>query len=162
MTAALNQTPIDKDGQTLASVVRAAHKTWIEEVESYLTPVIRPGASFWERWTAVRYIADQFLEQYHRERALFDELRPYLPAEPAESLLGSCRRIDQLQRELDRVGRRRGTARTVSVAAGKLLDAVRSWCGEIEIVVPDIQRVTLPEEAQRLLAKLELYTQIRP
>lgn len=148
--------------QGLGSVLKAAHQIWIAETDDYLTPISVPEASFWERWTAVRYLADDFIAQFVRERALLEELRAFLPSKVADTLLqqGDC--IEQLQQQLDRLGRRRGTAQTVSVAARLLLDAVRTWCADIEAATWQITSAELPEEAQRVLAGFEPYAQVHP
>jgi hypothetical protein len=146
--------------QTLGPVLRAAHDIWIREAGSFLSPIIRPGAPFWDRWTAVRYLADQFMSQYRRERALVDELRPFLPPETAERLIGDGDRILQLQEQLDEVGRRRGTARTVAAIGREVLRSLRSWCAELEAAAGRLRRDLLPEEGNRLLAALELHTRI--
>ena len=142
----------------LAPVLRAAHKIWIRETNRFLLPIIAREAPFWERWTAVRYLADQFLGQYRRERALIDEVHPFLPPDTAERLTQDGERIGQLQSKLDWVGRRRGTGHTVSVISGELLHLLRSWCADIEEAAGRIQRDLLPEEANRLVADFELYT----
>lgn len=146
--------------QGLGAVLQAAHKIWIAETDSYLTPVIAREAPFWQRWTAVRYLADEFIAQYRRERALLEELQPFLPSDIAETLLRDGERIEQLQQKLDRVGRRRGTARTVSAGARLLLRSVRTWCADIEAAGSEIDRAELPEEAQRVLASFELYAKV--
>ena len=110
--------------------------------------------------TAVRYLADEFIAQYRRERALLEELRPFLPGGVADALLRDGERIEQLQQKLDRIGRRRRTARTVSVTAELLLSALRAWCADIESAASEIDRLELPEEAQRALASFKLYTQV--
>jgi hypothetical protein len=138
MNAAPKPTLATHDGSTLGSILQAAHDGWIEETESYLTPIIDSEASFWERWTAVRYIADQFAHQHWRESNLLNELRPLLNPEVAEHLISQGRRIDQLWRELDRLGRRRGTGRTVAATARTLLEALRDWCGQIETAASGI------------------------
>ncbi|HEY5939387.1 MAG TPA: hypothetical protein VIT87_01120 [Gemmatimonadales bacterium] len=147
----------DEDG-ILAPVLRAAHTVWIRETTLYLWPVFVQEAPFWERWTAVRYIADEFLRQYHLERAFVDELRPFLPPPIADSLTRDGERIGRLQCELDRVGRRRGTAHTVSVISRRLLHLLRSWCADIEAAAGRIPRGLLPPEGNRLVVDLELYT----
>lgn len=144
--------------QTIGPVLRAAHEIWVQEADSFLSPVIRPDAPFWARWTAVRYLADQFISQCSRERALVDELRPFLPPEIAERLIGEGEHVIQLQEQLDEVGRRRGTAHMVSAIASKLLQSLRSWCAEIEAAAGQLRRDILPEEGNRLLAALELHT----
>jgi hypothetical protein len=145
---------------SLAPVLRAAHQIWIRETSRFLLPIIVREAPFWERWTAVRYLADQFLGQYHRECGLIDELRPFLPADVAERLTGDGERIGRLQCKLDRVGRRRSTAHTVSVVSRELLQLLRSWCADIEEAAGRIRRDLLPEEGNRLVADFELYTSI--
>jgi hypothetical protein len=142
----------------LAPVLRAAHRIWIRETNRFLLPIMVREAPFWERWTAVRYLADQFMGQYHRERALIDEVRPFLPPDAAERLTQDGERVGRLQSELDRVGRRRGTAHTVSVLSRELLHLLRSWCADIEESAGRIPRELLPEEGNRLVADFELYT----
>src|SRR5512132_3650450 len=93
----------------LAPVLRATHETWLREVTDFLLPITRRGASFWERWTAVRYLADQFSGQYRRECALVHELRPFLPPDIGERLVRQGQRIGELQEAIDELGRKRGT-----------------------------------------------------
>src|SRR5690349_17072219 len=117
MTAIPQQSPITAECSTLGPILQAAHDIWITDAEAFLTPVAVPEATFWERWTAVGYLGDQFAAQYRRESALLQALRPFLHPATADRLTRDGERIAQLQCVLDRVGRRRGTARTVSVAA---------------------------------------------
>ena len=121
MTAVQQSSVRFHEDDILAPVLRAAHKIWIRETNRFLLPVFAREAPFWERWTTVRYMADQFLGQYHLERTLVDELRPFLPPDIAELLTRNGEGIGRLQRELDRVGRRRGTAHQVSVVSRELL-----------------------------------------
>jgi hypothetical protein len=158
MTAVQQSSVRFHEDDILAPVLRAAHKIWIRETNRFLLPVFAREAPFWERWTAVRYMADQFLGQYHLERTLVDELRPFLPPDIADSLTRDGERIGRLQCELDRVGRRRGTAHTVSVISRRLLHLLRSWCADIEAAAGRIPRGLLPPEGNRLVADFELYT----
>ena len=158
MTAIQQSTVRLHEDEILAPVLRAAHKIWIRETNRFLLPIIVREAPFWERWTAVRFLADQFLGQYRRESALVDEVRPFLPPDIAERLTRDGERIGRLQCELDRAGRRRGTAHTVSVVSRELLHLLRSWCADIEEAAVRIQRDLLPEEGNRLVADFELYT----
>ncbi len=157
MTAAQQGTVNRQEDDILAPVLRAAHEIWIQETNRFLSPIIAREAPFWERWTAVRHMADQFLEQYHRERAVVDELRPFLPPDIAERLTRDGESIGRLQCELDRVGRRRRTGHPVSVLSRELLQLLRSWCADIEEAAGQIPRDSLPEEGNRLVADLELY-----
>ena len=158
---AVQQNPVGlHEDDILAPVLRAAHEIWIRETSHFLLPIIVPEAPFWDRWTAVRYLADEFLGQYRRERALVEEVRPFLPPDIAELLTRNGEGIGRLQCELDRVGRRRGTAHPVSVVSRELLQLLRSWCADIEEAAGQIPQDLLPEEGNRLVTELELYTRI--
>lgn len=161
MTAVHDSSATHHENENLAPVLRAAHETWIRETSGFLSPIIVSDAPFWNRWTAVRYLADQFQAQYGRERALVDELRPFLQPDIADRLTQDGERIGRLQRKLDRVGRRRGTAQTVSVVSRELLRLLRSWCGEIEAAAGQIPRDLLPQEGNRLVAEFELFIRTR-
>jgi hypothetical protein len=158
MTAVQPSSVRRHEDDILAPVLRAAHRIWIRETNRFLLPIIVREAPFWERWTAVRYLADQFLGQYHRQRTLVEELRPFLPLDTAERLIQDGERIGRLQCELDLVGRRRGTGHTVSVISRELLRLLRSWCADVEEAAGAIPRDSLPEEGAKLVADFELYT----
>lgn len=160
MTAVHDSSRTLNQAATLAEILGVAHETWINETEFFLAPATAPKASFWQRWTAVRYLADQFLAQYRRERLLLGELRPFLPPHVAEDLSREGEQIARLQGYLDQIGRRRGTARTVAVVARGLLEWLRCWCADIEAATWKIRRDVLPEEGKRLVAEIELYIQI--
>lgn len=146
------------DDEVLAPVLHAAHEIWIRETNRFLLPVSVWEAPFWDRWTVVRYLADEFMGQYRREQALLDELRPFLQDDIAERLTRDGERIVRLQGELDQVGRRRGTAHTVSIVSAELLRLLQSWCADIEKAAGRIRRDSLPEEGNRAVADFELYT----
>jgi hypothetical protein len=160
MTATYHVSAALQGEETLAPTLRAAHEVWIREASSYLVPISAPDAGFWERWTAVRYLADQFLAQFHRERALIDELRLLLPPEVVDHLDREAQRIAERREQLDRIGRRRGTGHTVGMAARALLHALRIWCVELEATVGRLRRESLPDQASQLIADLEVYTQV--
>ena len=157
---ATNQGRNTDEQQGLGPVLRRAHKIWVEHTDSFLTPVIAPAVSFWERWTAVRFLADESAAQFRRECALLEELRAFLPAGVADQLLQDGERIGQLQQHLDQLGRRRGTAQKVSVAARQLLDSVRAWCADIEAAVWQVDPSVLPEEARQAVAAIQRYADI--
>ena len=148
------------DGETLAPVLRATHEVWLRETDRFLLPIILREASFWSRWTAARYLADQFLGQFRRERALVNELRAFLPHPVAERLERDAEVIHRLQSELDQVGRRRGSAHKMSPMARSFLQLLRSWCADTEAAAGEIPRDSLTPEGRRLLFDLERYASI--
>ena len=132
MTAATTDGNGAQKAETMARALRAVHQAWLRETDELLAPVLSPQADFWKRWTAVRHLADQFLAQYHREWALLRTMRPFLAPNVAAELERNGRRVAEIQRLLDQVGRRRGTGLLVSGLAGKLLEELRRWCADLE------------------------------
>jgi hypothetical protein len=160
MTAAPEYPTEMSIGESLAPTLHAAHEIWLREATRFLLPVSTEEGPFWSRWTAVRFMADQFTTQYRRERALLNELHPFLPPETAERLNEDGDRIGRLQEELDRVGRRRGTAHTVSVVSQRLLHLLHSWCADIEAAAGSVPVDSLTPEGRELLLQLERYVGI--
>lgn len=143
------------------AVLRPIHDAWVKQARRFLDPALEPGTDFWARWAAVRYIADDFLEQYRREGALVDELRPFLRPEVAERLRREGDRLFRLRLELDRIGRRRGTAVEFAAGTRDLLEQLGAWCAEIELAAAGLTRDALPAEATDLLAHLEAAASIQ-
>jgi hypothetical protein len=148
MSAPRGEEPLD-------AVLRPIHNTWVGETRRFLEPASEPGADFWTRWAAVRYLSDDFPDRYRRERALVDELRPFLLPDVAERLVREGDRLFRLRLELDRIGRRRGTATEVAAGTRDLLEQLGVWCAEIELAADGLTRDALPAEATDLLAHLE-------
>jgi hypothetical protein len=160
MTVAYDQWAGGFSTQQLGPVLQAAHRVWLQEAEGFLSPLIGREAPFWDRWVATRYLADQFAAQFRRERALVDELRPFLEPATAERLMQLSQRIGDFLEAFDRKGRRRGTGRPVSVIAGELLDTLRSWCSDVETAAGQVDGEVLTEEGRRLIAALDQYSEI--
>lgn len=149
-----------QDSETLAPTLHAAHEIWLREASRFLLPVATQEAPFWTRWTTVRYLADQFVAQYRREFALLVELHPFLQPDVAERLSLDGERIGRLLAELDRVGRRLGSAHTVSLVSQRLLSVLRAWCGDIEAAAGSISLNLLTPEGRESLLDLERYASI--
>ena len=141
--------------QSLDAVLRPIHRAWIDEARRYLVPVLEPEADFWARWTAVRYLADDFREHYRYTRSLIDNLSRFLEPEQAARLQRSGDRLLRLRLEVDRIGRRRGTAVEAARATHDLLTRLELWCVEIETSTTSVTANQLPEQAADLLAHLE-------
>ena len=156
-TAAISDT---LQTEAITRTLRAAHEIWLGETNRFLLPVSLRETSFWSRWTAIRFLADQFAAQFGRERALLAELHPYLQHDAAERLTRDSERISRLLKELDRVGRRRGTARIVSAMSQSLLHLLRSWSADIEAAAGCIPGDVLTPEGQKLLVDFERYASI--
>ena len=154
-------TSAPRGDEPLDAVLRPIHNTWVEETRRFLDPAIEPGADVWPRWAAVRYLSDDFRDRYGRERALVDELRSFLRPDLAERLIREGDRLFRLRLELDRIGRRRGTATEVAAGTRDLLEQLAVWCAEIELAAASLTRDSLPAEAADLLAHLEAAASIQ-
>jgi hypothetical protein len=141
--------------ETIDRALEEAHDRWVQQAGQFLMPAAE-GGEFWDRWAAVRYLADQFVERYSRERAFTEELHPFLTPHESERIRYEAERVARLRLELDRLGRRRGTAPEVAAAARELLDHLRLWCTEIEIYGSRIPREALSAEGARLLDLLDV------
>jgi hypothetical protein len=147
--------------QPLDPVLRPTHDGWIKQARRFLEPALEPGADFWARWAAVRYLSDAFRELYRLERARVQELRPRLQPEMAERLLRESDRVLRLRLELDRIVRRRGTSAEVATGRRDLLAQLGVWCAEIEVAARGITRGALPAGGADLLVHLEAILQNR-
>jgi hypothetical protein len=148
ITAPHNTEPLD-------AALRRVHAAWTDEARRFLEPALAPGTDFYTRWAAVRYLDDDFREHYRRERALVDELRPFLQPEEWDRLVRSGERLLRSRLELDRIGRRRGTATEFAAGGRDLLEQLAVWCAEIEVAARPVTRDDLPAEGADLLTHLE-------
>lgn len=141
--------------ETLDLVLSPTHDAWVEEARQLLVPAATPDAPFWDRWSVVRYLNDQFLERFKVERALVSEIRPFVTIHEMDRLEAGGERVARLHLALDRIGRRRGTAAEFAAMTTEFLKALELWCAEIELAGGRVHRDTLPVEARRMLEQLE-------
>lgn len=152
---AFSPIPTAQGERPLDQTLRGVHDAWVHEARCFLEPAMEPTADFWTRWAAVRYLDDEFRDRYELERGLLAELRPFLAPVTSERLAREGDRVFRLRLELDRVGRRRGTAAEVADGARALLDQLVLWLTMIEQGVVGLTRDTLAPEGAILLAHLE-------
>lgn len=148
-------TPALPREETLATALRPVHNAWLRTARRFLEPTLEYGADLWARWAAVRYLSDGFRQQYRMERGLVEQLVPLLRIDVGDRLLREGDRVFLLRLELDRIGRRRGTAAAFGACARELLERVGLWCADIELASHGIGRDALPPEASDLLAQLD-------
>jgi hypothetical protein len=141
--------------QPLDQALRGVHEAWIRQARRFLEPALGPRADFWTRWAAVRYLDDEFRDCFDLERRFLAELRPLLAPVTAERLVLEADRVFRLRLEVDRAGRRRGTAEEVAAAAAALLDQLVLWLAEVEQGAVGLTRDILAAEGEMLLGHLE-------
>lgn len=142
--------------RTVDSVLAPIHDRWLKEVRRFIEPAASAGAGFWDRWTTVRYLADQFRDHFRLERALLASLEGALQPEDTERLTTQADELERLLSELDTAGRRRGTAATVAVEARRLMEALAVWCAELELATTGVPRDILSINATHLLDHLKV------
>jgi hypothetical protein len=148
-----NVEPLTTD-ETLTAVLSPTHDVWIGDARRLLLPAAVPEATFLARWSAVRYLDDQFTERVTAERALMTELLPFVSPREATLLEAGAERVTWLHFALARIGCRRGTAPEFAHTAAELLRALDLWCAQIELAAARVRPAALTPEGQRVLGQL--------
>jgi hypothetical protein len=138
----------------LSAELRNVHRRWMDEVSEWLSPTLTPDADFWNGWSAVRYINDQFDRQYRRECALVAAILPLLRPTDAFSLCARTVVLGRARRDLDQLGRRQGMTEVVAALVYRFLKLLRTWFAEIERVTEELTIDELPTDGRRALAQL--------
>jgi hypothetical protein len=146
--------------QALDTVLGPIHTQWVADVRRFLEPALHVDATQWDRWSAVRYLADDCQQQIGWERGLVGELRHFIDPERGERLAREGEHVARLRLELDRIGRRRGTAAEFAPVAQALLEQLGCWCAEIERAARGLTRSALPPEGGMFLAHLEAMSEL--
>lgn len=134
--------------------LRDLHRLWMEETSAWLTPALAPDADFWNGWSAVRYINDQFDRQYLRKCALVAAILPLLRPTDAFALRAATVLLERARRDLDRIGRRQGATEAVRAVTWRFLQLLRTWLGQIECATQKLTVADLPAEGRHALAQL--------
>ena len=138
----------------LSAKLRHIHRRWMDEILEWLGPTLAPDADFWNGWSAVRYINDQFDRQYRRECALIAAILPLLRPSDAFILCATTVVLERTRRDLDQLGRRQGMTDVVAALAYRFLKLLRTWFAEIERVTEELTLDELPLDGRRALAQL--------
>lgn len=139
----------------LNAILSPIHDCWVERVARFLAPAMSTRTSFWDRWGAVRYLADEFEARFRAQCALVDSLEPLLDASVLGRLATARRALESTRAELIALGRRRGTAGPVAVLARQFLDQLEYWCAGFELATSHITHRDLSEEGRQGVAHLE-------
>ncbi len=138
---------------TLATELTAFNGRWLDEVRQHLSPACDPHAGFWDRWAAVRYLADQFEEPRRRAGDLLEALTDHLDKGTAGRLVDDLQAIDDLRADFDQIGRERGTAIAAAAIACSLLATLQRWCTALEHAVRTVGQEN-PTRVREALARL--------
>jgi hypothetical protein len=148
--------------EPLTAVLTPIHDCWVERVARFLTPAMVARAGFWERWAAVRYLADEFEARFRAQCALLDSLEPLLDPSSLGRLATARKALESTRAELIALGRRHGTAGPVALLARRFIDQLECWCAGFELATSHVIRSDLSEESRQAIAHLEGMTAVRP
>jgi hypothetical protein len=138
----------------LPARLRDLHRHWLSEAAEWLTPTLARDADFWNGWSAVRYLNDQFARQYQRECALVAAILPLLQPADAFSLCAATVVLERTRRDLDRLGRRQGMTEVVAALSCRFLKLLNVWLAEIERVTEELTINQRPGQGRQALAQL--------
>jgi hypothetical protein len=161
VTAHVVRTASQGSAPTVSSTLRDIHRQWMNETWQWIAPALSPRADFWNGWSAVRYINDQFHRQYRRQRSFVTAILPLLQPADAVQLRTGTEALERTRRHLDRVGRRQGMTEVVAALSGQFLDLLGAWFAEIQRVTEELTRDELPLQGRRALRQLEAAVAIR-
>jgi hypothetical protein len=122
----------------LSARLRDIHRRWMDDVSEWLSPALAPDADFWNGWSAVRYLDDQFARRYRRERTLVAAILPLVRPSDAFILCATAAVLERTRRDLDQIGRRQGMTEAVAVLGYRFLKLLRTWFAEIERVTEEL------------------------
>jgi hypothetical protein len=154
MPASVIAAPATRSSTTLGEVLHPLHERWLAALERAVAPALLGTSSVWDRWTAVRYLRDQFMPRLDQERKLLRQL-PQMDRAALDRIEAAYQRLERLRGEIDDEGRRRHTGGLVMLLLRGFLDLLSDWYFAIEHATTDVPLTTLPGEAVRLLTDLE-------
>jgi hypothetical protein len=138
----------------LESTLASAHDKWMAEAHGVLLPVTFSGATFWDRWGAVQYLADRLPERVKLERLLSCQLRLLMSDDHARRLRVQGERLADLQAQCMRLAQESGKARELANRAKELLEAIRLWCAEFELASANIPESAADDDVMRTLGRM--------
>jgi hypothetical protein len=154
MTATLIPHLEQIDTRSVPTTLSLVHDQWMERIARLLAPAMSPRATFWERWGAVRFLADQFEDRFRLEVELADSLAEQLPPSVRVRLRAARVAVERSRGDLMAAGRRRGTGAQVALLSRRFLDQARRWCATLELATGGIVAEDLAPESRTLLARL--------
>jgi hypothetical protein len=146
---------VPSTASTIESTLVSLHDRWLNEIRRFVEPAASEGAGFWDRWTAVRYLADQFRDHFRLERALLVSIASLLRPDDVRRLTVQATELERILSELNQAGRRRGTGAAVAGKARRLMEVIAVWCAELEVATAGLRRESLSPEAARVLEHVE-------
>ena len=118
-------------------------------------------SDFWDVWSVVRHINDQFDRQYRRQQAFVKAILPVLSPADALVLHVKAAQLEGARRNLDRLGRLQGTSKIAAAVCSEFLELLDAWFGELQWLTRRLTKAELPLPAHKALAQLKAAGAIR-
>lgn len=144
------------DATSTVTELAEFNRRWLVGARQHLSPACAPHSSFWDRWAAVRYLADPFAEPYRQSGELLDALLESLDPRTAGRLVDDRLAIDQLRADLEQIGRERGNAVAAAAIACSLLATLQRWCRGMEDAVRALEPGKVSSRVHDALACLTM------
>lgn len=154
MLATVVNAPAPHAATMLGKALGPTHERWIAAAQAALAPALLAESTRWDRWTAVRYLGDQFTTRLEQERELVRDI-PGLDREALAQVETGYEALERLRARIDLSGRRRHTGGMVMLLLINFLELLTDWCAALEHAVATVPLATLPPDALKLLADLE-------
>ncbi len=143
-SAAASDAPVE-------SLLAPVHARWLEQLRDFVDPATIETAGFWNRWSATRYLGDQFLDHFRLERGLLSSIAHLLDADDAARLIEQAAHLEKVRARIDYLGRQRGTGVAVARDTRELVRALPTWCAEMESAAAGLRRDMMSSQANDLL-----------
>jgi hypothetical protein len=154
MSAAMIAAPVIHARTTLGEALAPLHEQWLADVQRVLGPALLGTATLWDRWTAVRYLVDQFAGRLEQERKLARRV-PRLDRDALERIETGYDTLERLRAQIDAAGRHRHTGGLVMLLLQRFLELLAEWCAAIEWAAARVPVATLAAEAVQILTDLQ-------
>jgi hypothetical protein len=143
-----------RSSTTLSDALAPLHEEWISTVHRAVAPALLGSASIWDRWTAVRYLEDQFAARLEQERKLVRHVPGLEPGALARIAAG-FESLERIRVRIVAAGPRRHTGGVVMLLLRNLLELTADWCVAIEMAAYRVPLAELPTEAVQILNDLQ-------
>lgn len=142
---------------TLLPILRILHDRWIADVRAELAPALRPAASPWERFAAIRYLDTVFRLRLRRESDAIDAVAGLVAPRQGTTLLATAQLLDLLRVEIGDLSQQAASDLLVPPLLHALVQQLEHWCADVEVAFGWMRRDTMaPEALDGFLAVSEL------
>ena len=128
---------------TLLPILRRLHDGWLTEVRAELDAALRPEATPWQRFSAIRYLDTVFRLRLQREADAVDAVAYLAAPRHGTTLMATAQMLDLLRVEIGELSQLPASEQLVPTLLHAFLQRLEHWCADIEVALGWIRRDTL-------------------